>query len=149
MITQFFQKNNSTCGKNRKSLYYRKNSGKGSEKMSVLFLEYPKCSTCKRAKAWLTENGVTFDDRHIVEDNPTAEELNAWWEKSGLPLKKFFNTSGLVYKEQNLKERLPDMSEEEQLALLATNGMLVKRPLVIGEDFVLIGFKEAEWERLK
>lgn len=149
MITQFFQKNNSTCGKNRKSLYYRKNSGKGSEKMSVLFLEYPKCSTCKRAKAWLTENGITFDDRHIVEDNPTAEELKAWWEKSGLPLKKFFNTSGLVYKEQNLKERLPDMSEEEQLALLATNGMLVKRPLVIGEDFVLIGFKETEWERLK
>lgn len=117
--------------------------------MSVLFLEYPKCSTCKRAKAWLTENGVAFDDRHIAEDNPTAEELKAWWEKSGLPLKKFFNTSGLVYKEQNLKERLPDMSAEEQLALLATNGMLVKRPLVIGEDFVLIGFKEAEWERLK
>lgn len=117
--------------------------------MSVLFLEYPKCSTCKRAKAWLTENGVAFDDRHIAEDNPTAEELKAWWEKSGLPLKKFFNTSGLVYKEQHLKERLPDMSEEEQLALLATNGMLVKRPLVIGEDFVLIGFKEAEWERLK
>ena len=117
--------------------------------MSVLFLEYPKCSTCKRAKAWLTENGVAFDDRHIAEDNPTAEELKAWWEKSGLPLKKFFNTSGLVYKEQNLKERLPDMSEEEQLALLATNGMLVKRPLGIGEDFVLIGFKEAEWERLK
>ena len=117
--------------------------------MSVLFLEYPKCSTCKRAKAWLTENGVAFDDRHIVEDNPTAEELKEWWEKRGLPLKKFFNTSGLVYKEQNLKERLPDMSEEEQLALLATNGMLVKRPLVIGGDFVLIGFKEAEWERLK
>ena len=117
--------------------------------MSVLFLEYPKCSTCKRAKAWLTENGIAFDDRHIVEDNPTAEELKEWWEKSGLPLKKFFNTSGLVYKEQNLKERLPDMSEEEQLALLATNGMLVKRPLVIGGDFVLIGFKEAEWERLK
>lgn len=117
--------------------------------MRILFLEYPKCSTCKKAKAWLTENGVAFDDRHIVKDNPTAEELKAWWEKSGLPLKKFFNTSGLVYKEQNLKERLPDMSEEEQLALLATNGMLVKRPLVIGEDFVLIGFKEAEWERLK
>ena len=117
--------------------------------MRILFLEYPKCSTCKKAKAWLTENGVAFDDRHIVEDNPTAEESKAWWEKSGLPLKKFFNTSGLVYKEQNLKERLPDMSEEEQLALLATNGMLVKRPLVIGEDFVLIGFKEAEWERLK
>ena len=85
----------------------------------------------------------------IIGVNPTAEELKAWWEKSGLPLKKFFNTSGLVYKEQNLKERLPDMSAEEQLALLATNGMLVKRPLVIGEDFVLIGFKEAEWERLK
>ena len=102
--------------------------------MRVLFLEYPKCSTCKKAKAWLTENGVAFDDRHIVEDNPTAEELKAWWE---------------VYKEQNLKERLPNMSAEEQLALLATNGMLVKRPLVIGEDFVLIGFKEAEWERLK
>ncbi len=117
--------------------------------MSVLFLEYPKCSTCKKAKAWLEENGVAFDDRHIVEDNPTTEELKAWWEKSGLPLKKFFNTSGLVYKEQNLKEKLPDMSEEEQLALLATNGMLVKRPLVIGEDFVLIGFKAAEWERLK
>ena len=117
--------------------------------MRILFLEYPKCSTCKKAKAWLTENGVAFDDRHIVEDNPTAEELKTWREKSGLPLKKFFNTSGLVYKEQNLKERLPDMSEEEQLALLATNGMLVKRPLVIGEDFVLIGFKEAEWERLK
>lgn len=117
--------------------------------MRILFLEYPKCSTCKKAKAWLTENGVAFDDIHIVEDNPTAEELKAWWEKSGLPLKKFFNTSGLVYKEQNLKERLPNMSEEEQLALLATNGMLVKRPLVIGEDFVLIGFKEAEWERLK
>ena len=117
--------------------------------MKVNMLWYPKCSTCKRAKAWLTENGVAFDDRHIVEDNPTAEELKAWWEKSGLPLKKFFNTSGLIYKEQNLKERLPDMSEEEQLALLATNGMLVKRPLVIGEDFVLIGFKEAEWERLK
>ena len=117
--------------------------------MKVNMLWYPKCSTCKKAKAWLTENGVAFDDRHIVEDNPTAEELKAWWEKSGLPLKKFFNTSGLVYKEQNLKERLPDMSEEEQLALLATYWMLVKRPLVIGEDFVLIGFKEAEWERLK
>ena len=117
--------------------------------MRILFLEYPKCSTCKKAKAWLTENGVAFDDSHIVEDTPTAEELKAWWEKSGLPLKKFFNTSGLVYKERTLKERLPDMSEEEQLALLATNGMLVKRPLVIGEDFVLIGFKEAEWERLK
>lgn len=96
--------------------------------MRILFLEYPKCSTCKKAKAWLTENGVAFDDRHIVEDNPTAEELKAWWEKSGLPLKKFFNTSGLVYKEQNLKERLPDMSEEEQLALLATKRDAGKTP---------------------
>lgn len=117
--------------------------------MSVLFLEYPKCTTCKKAKAWLETNGVAFDERHIVEENPTAAELKAWWEKSGLPLKKFFNTSGLLYKEQNLKEKLPQMTEEEQLALLATNGMLVKRPLVIGENFVLVGFKEAEWERLK
>lgn len=117
--------------------------------MSVLFLEYPKCTTCKKAKAWLETNGVAFADRHIAEENPTAAELKAWWEKSGLPLKKFFNTSGLLYKEQNLKEKLPQMTEDEQLALLATNGMLVKRPLVIGEDFVLVGFKEAEWERLK
>ena len=117
--------------------------------MSILFLEYPKCTTCKKAKAWLEGNGVAFDDRHIVEQNPTAEELKAWWEKSGLPLKKFFNTSGLLYKELQLKDKLPEMSEEEQIALLATNGMLVKRPLIIGEDFVLVGFKEAEWEKLK
>ena len=117
--------------------------------MSVLFIEYPPCSTCQKAKKWLTAHNVEFTSRHIKEQNPTAEELTAWIAESGLSVKKFFNTSGLVYKEQNLKERLPDMSEEEQLALLATNGMLVKRPLVIGEDFVLIGFKEAEWERLK
>lgn len=117
--------------------------------MSVLFLEYPKCSTCKKAKAWLESNGVAFDDRHIVEENPTAEELKIWWQMSGLPLKKFFNTSGLLYKELQLKDKLPDMSEEEQLKLLSTNGMLVKRPLVIGDDFVLVGFKEAEWDRLK
>ena len=117
--------------------------------MSVLFLEYPRCSTCKKAKAWLEGNGVAFDDRHIVEQNPTAEELKAWWEKSGLPLKKFFNTSGMLYKEMQLKDKLPTMSEEEQIELLSTNGMLVKRPLIIGEDFVLVGFKEAEWERLK
>ena len=117
--------------------------------MSVLFLEYPKCSTCKKAKAWLESNGVAFDDRHIVEENPSAEELKIWWQMSGLPLKKFFNTSGLLYKELQLKDKLPDMSEEEQLKLLSTNGMLVKRPLVIGDDFVLVGFKEAEWDRLK
>ena len=116
----------------------------------MLFLEYPKCSTCKKAKNWLESNGVEFDDRHIVENNPTAEELKAWYEKSGLPLKKFFNTSGLKYKELGLKDKLPNMTEEEQLNLLGADGMLVKRPLVIGDDFVLIGFKEAQWaEKLK
>ena len=117
--------------------------------MSVLFLEYPKCSTCKKAKAWLESNGVAFDDRHIVEENPSVEELKIWWQMSGLPLKKFFNTSGMLYKEMQLKDKLADMSDDEQFALLATNGMLVKRPLIIGDDFVLVGFKEAEWERLK
>lgn len=118
--------------------------------MRILFLEYPKCSTCKRAKAWLTENGVAFDDRHIVEDNPTAEELKAWWEKSGLPLKKFFNTSGMLYKSMQLKDKLPTMSDDEQLKLLATDGMLVKRPLIVSDDFVLTGFREKEWtEKLK
>lgn len=113
--------------------------------MSVLFVEYPKCSTCQKAKKWLEANGVAFTDRHIVEQNPTAEELAAWQAKSGLPLKKFFNTSGQLYRQMNLAEKLPAMTEAEQLALLATNGMLVKRPLVVGESFVLIGFKEAEW----
>ena len=116
----------------------------------MLFLEYPKCSTCKKAKNWLESNGVEFEDRHIVENNPTADELKAWYEKSGFPLKKFFNTSGLKYKELGLKDKLPDMTEEEQINLLATDGMLVKRPLVIGDDFVLIGFKEAQWaEKIK
>ena len=116
----------------------------------MLFLEYPKCSTCKKAKNWLESNGVEFEDRHIVENNPTADELKAWYEKSGFPLKKFFNTSGLKYKELGLKDKLPDMTEEEQINLLATDGMLVKRPLVIDDDFVLIGFKEAQWaEKLK
>ena len=117
--------------------------------MSVLFLEYPKCSTCKKAKTWLDNAGVAYEDRHIVENNPTKEELAAWWKQSGLPLKKFFNTSGVLYKEQHLKDKLPEMTEDEQLALLSTNGMLVKRPLIIGNDFVLVGFKEAEWEKLK
>ena len=116
----------------------------------MLFLEYPKCSTCKKAKNWLESNGVEFEDRHIVENNPTAEELKVWYEKSGLPLKKFFNTSGLKYKELGLKDKLPNMTEEEQLNLLGTDGMLVKRPLVIGDDFVLIGFTEPQWaEKLK
>ena len=116
----------------------------------MLFLEYPPCSTCKKAKKWLDDQGVAYTARHIKEQNPSYEELKTWYEKSGLPLKKFFNTSGLVYKSLELKDKLPAMTEEEQLRLLATDGMLVKRPLVIGDDFVLTGFKEAEWsEKLK
>ncbi|WP_072449831.1 arsenate reductase family protein [Blautia sp. Marseille-P3201T] len=111
----------------------------------MLFVEYPKCSTCQKAKKWLSENQVEFEDRHIVEDNPSKEELKAWYEKSGLPLKRFFNTSGMKYKELKLKDKLPDMSEEEQLELLASDGMLVKRPVLVGDDFVLTGFKEKEW----
>lgn len=111
----------------------------------MLFLEYPKCSTCQKAKKWLEANGVEFEDRHIVEDNPTKEELNIWWQRSGLPLKRFFNTSGQLYRQLELKDKLADMTTEEQLEILATNGMLVKRPLVVGEDFVLTGFKEKEW----
>lgn len=112
----------------------------------MLVLVYRKCSTCQRALKWLEEHQVEFEERPIVEDNPSYEELKAWYEKSGLPLKKFFNTSGMLYKEMKLKDKLAEMSEEEQLRLLATNGMLVKRPLVIGEDYVLVGFKEKEWE---
>lgn len=111
----------------------------------MLFIEYPKCSTCQKAKKWLDTNGITYTDRHIVENNPTYEELKEWHERSGLPLKKFFNTSGMLYKEQQLKDKLPNMTEEEQLKLLATNGMLVKRPLIVDGDLVLTGFKEAEW----
>ena len=111
----------------------------------MLVLVYRKCSTCRKALQWLEEHHVTFQERSIIEANPTYEELKAWHERSGLPLKKFFNTSGLLYKELGLKDKLPEMSEEEQLKLLATNGMLVKRPLVVGEDFVLMGFKEGEW----
>lgn len=114
----------------------------------VLFVEYPKCTTCKKAKKWLEENGVEFTDRHIAEENPTKEELTAWYQKSGLPLKRFFNTSGLKYKELNLKDKLPSMSEEEQLELLSTDGMLVKRPVLVGENFVTTGFKEDTWKEL-
>ncbi|CAK7042010.1 MAG: Regulatory protein Spx [Paraeggerthella hongkongensis] len=115
---------------------------------SVLFLEYPKCTTCKKAKAWLDQQGVAYEDRHIVEDNPTAAELAAWHERSGLPLRRFFNTSGMVYRERNIKALLDaGLSDADAYALLAENGMLVKRPLVVGEDFVLVGFKEAEWEQ--
>ena len=112
----------------------------------MLVLVYRKCSTCIKALKWLEENNVEFTERAIKEQNPTYEELKAWYQMSGLPLKKFFNTSGLIYKELGLKDKLPTMSEDEQLELLATNGMLVKRPLVIGENFVLTGFKEKEWE---
>lgn len=111
----------------------------------MLFIEYPKCTTCKKAKKWLDENGISYTDRHIKEDNPTVDELKEWHRKSGLPLKRFFNTSGNLYKELQLKDKLPDMSEEEQYALLATDGMLVKRPIVVTEDVVLTGFKESEW----
>ena len=114
--------------------------------MSRLFLEYPKCSTCRKAKKYLEENGVEFVDRHIVETNPTAEELKEWISKSGLPVKKFFNTSGKLYKEMGLKDKLASMSDEEQITLLASNGMLVKRPLIIEDGRVLVGFKEAEWK---
>ena len=114
----------------------------------MLFLEYPSCTTCKKAKAWLQSKGLEFTARHIKEENPTAEELSGWQEKSGLELKKFFNTSGLVYKDLGLKDTLPTMSREEQLALLASNGMLVKRPIVVTGDAVLVGFKEKDWEKL-
>ncbi len=111
------------------------------------FICYPKCSTCQKAKKWLESNHLEFTERHIVEENPSYEELKEWYAESGLPLKKFFNTSGMLYKEMQLKDKLPAMSEEEQLKLLATNGMLVKRPLIVNGNTILTGFKEAEWEK--
>ena len=118
--------------------------------VEMLFVYYPRCSTCQKAKKWLDENNLKYTERHIVEDNPTYEDLKDWYSRSGLPLKKFFNTSGLLYKDMKLKDKLPGMSEDEQLKLLATNGMLVKRPVVVNGDTVLLGFKEAEWaEKLK
>ena len=112
----------------------------------MLFLQYPKCSTWRKAKNWLDEHNIEYESRHIVEDNPTAEEIENWYNKSDLPLKRFFNTSGMVYRENKIKDKLPEMSETEQFELLATNGMLVKRPIVVGDDFVLVGFKVKEWE---
>ena len=117
--------------------------------MSMKVLVYRKCSTCIKALKWLDEHNISYEERAIKEENPTYEELKKWYAKSGLPLKKFFNTSGMRYKEMGLKDKLKDMSEDEQLKLLATDGMLVKRPLVIGDDFVLTGFKEKEWEQIK
>jgi len=112
----------------------------------MVFGCYPKCTTCQKAKKWLEANGIAFEERHIKEDNPTVEELKEWHKKSGLPLKKFFKTSGVQYKELKLKDRLSEMSEEEQYSLLASDGMLVKRPILIGDDFVLVGFNETEWK---
>ena len=115
----------------------------------MLFVCYPKCTTCQRAQKWLDERGIAYDLRDIKLENPTREELEAWWKESGLPLKRFFNTSGQLYKAMDLKNKLPSMSEEEQLSLLATDGMLVKRPILVGEGFVRVGFREREWaERL-
>ncbi len=114
--------------------------------MKVLFVEYPKCTTCKRAKKWLTENGIDFEDRDIKENNPSKEELKGWLDKSGLEIKKFFNTSGVLYREQGMKDKVKTLSEDELLDILASDGMMVKRPIVVTESSVLIGFKEAEWE---
>ena len=111
----------------------------------MLFVEYPKCSTCQKARKWLEDQGTVFTTRHIKEDAPSIEELKVWYERSGLPLKKFFNTNGLKYKELALKDKLPKMSEDEQFALLVSDGMLIKRPILVGDDFVLVGFRETEW----
>ena len=113
--------------------------------MSILFLNYPKCTTCIKARKWLEENNIEFTSRHIVEENPTAEELKTFIKLSGLPTKKFFNTSGMLYREMNLKDKLTTMSDDEMVNLLATNGMLVKRPLIVGENGVLVGFKAETW----
>jgi arsenate reductase len=112
----------------------------------MLFVQYPKCSTCRKAKSWLDEHNIEYESRHIVEENPTASEIEEWYKKSELPLKRFFNTSGRIYRENKYKDKIPDMSEQEQFDALATNGMLVKRPIVVGDDFVLVGFKVKEWE---
>ncbi len=115
----------------------------------VKFICYPKCSTCKKAQEWLEQNGIEYEIRNIKSDNPTYDELKGWYEKSGLPLKKFFNTSGMLYRSMGLKDKLPDMSEDEQLALLASDGMIVKRPIAADGDTVLVGFNVDKWERLK
>jgi len=112
----------------------------------MLFVQYPKCSTCRKAQKWLDEHNIEYESRHIIEDNPQADEIREWYGQSDLPLKRFFNTSGMKYRELKLKDKLPDMSEEEQFELLATDGMLVKRPIIVGNDFVLTGFKVKEWE---
>jgi arsenate reductase len=112
----------------------------------MLFVYYPKCSTCRKAKKWLEENNLDFEERHIIDDNPTYEELKEWYERSDLTLNKFFNTSGMKYRELKLKDKRPEMSEDEQLKLLATDGMLVKRPIIVSDDVILTGFRVKEWE---
>lgn len=119
---------------------------KRKEDRKMLFVHYPKCTTCKRAKKWLDEHQISYEERDIKENNPSLEELKEWYQRSELPLKRFFNTSGMLYKEMKLKDKLPEMSEDEQLALLASDGMLVKRPIVVTKESVLVGFKEAQWE---
>lgn len=114
----------------------------------MLLVHYPKCSTCQKAKKWLNEKGVEFEERNIKDENPTKEEVKAWHEKSGMPLKKFFNTSGMIYREMQLKDKLPNMTEEEQYELLSTDGMLVKRPILVTDTAVVTGFREKEWEKL-
>ena len=112
----------------------------------MIFIEYPKCSTCKKAKKWLDDHNIKYEDRHIIDNNPTFDELKEWYHKSNLDIKRFFNTSGMLYKEMNLKDKLPNMNEDEMLEILSTNGMLVKRPLIISDDVILTGSKEKEWE---
>ena len=116
--------------------------------MNLLFIQYPACSTCKKAKKWLDAHEITYEDRHIVENNPTMDELKTWIDRSGLEVKRFFNTSGMKYRELGLKDKLSEMEEEDKILLLASDGMLIKRPLAVTEDRVLVGFKEKEWEAL-
>lgn len=115
--------------------------------MSILFVGYPRCSNSQKAKKWLDEHNIKYDEKHIKDDRPTSVEIEKWYEMSGLPLKRFFNTSGILYREMKLKDKLPQMSHSEQIELLASDGMLVKRPIVVADDFVLVGFKESEWEQ--
>ena len=142
---KYLRRENSDCKSRKKEIEYKQNR-MGKEDREMLFVHYPKCTTCKRAKKWLDEHQISYEERDIKENNPSLEELKEWYQRSGLPLKRFFNTSGMLYKEMKLKDKLPEMSEEEQLELLASDGMLVKRPIVVTKERVLVGFKEAQWE---
>ena len=136
----------SNCKSLKKDIEYKRNLIRKERKTDRCYVHYPKCTTCKRAKKWLDEHQISYEERDIKENNPSLEELKEWYQRSGLPLKRFFNTSGMLYKEMKLKDKLPEMSEDEQLALLASDGMLVKRPIVVTKESVLVGFKEAQWE---